>query len=235
MSLNQVGVQYELSIFPAADSAGTYTQRKQLVSVKKTISNARTSLIHLLSSIVRENYEDLFSLDLRMKKLGRELSRVRGEQAILLKEEINTVETQQAKISMIVVVFTAMTVEAYIYDYAARHFGDAFVKDHLDKLDTVSKWIIIPELVTGREMPRQDRWHAFLKKLIGKRNSLIHHKSSNVPPSAQDMKRYLEKLQINENELVEIAKQSVPLLNKLADTITRIDPEETPWVKSYLT
>ncbi|MBV6401659.1 MAG: hypothetical protein CNIPEHKO_01962 [Anaerolineales bacterium] len=32
-----------------------------------------------------------------------------------------------------------------------------------------------------------------------------------------------------------IAKQSVPLLNKLADTITRIDPEETPWVKSYLT
>jgi len=126
-----------------------------------------------------------------------------------------------------------MAVEAYIHDYAARHLGDTFVKDHLDKLDTLSKWVIIPELVTGKKMPRHENWRELLTKLIKTRNSIIHHKSSD-PAAAGDAKKYLKKLSDESDILFETARQSITLLGVLADKIIEIDPEESPWVKSYL-
>jgi len=150
------------------------------------------------------------------------------------KGKIQLLENELAEASLIVVVFSAMAIEAYIYDYAARHLGDTFVKDHLDKLDTLSKWIIIPDLITGREVPRHGNWRELLTKLIKVRNSIIHHKSSDPSAASRDTKKYLKKLS-DESELIyETARQSITLLGVLADKIIEIDPEETPWVKSYL-
>jgi hypothetical protein len=112
--------------------------------------------------------------------------------------------------------------------------GDLFVKDHLDKLDTVSKWIIIPELITGKGLSRHQKWYVLLKNLIRTRNSVIHHKSSEPPASRINIVRYLNKLNEAEGSIFETAKQSITLLGILADKIIEIDPEEAPWVKSYL-
>jgi hypothetical protein len=187
--------------------------------MKKAVSSARMSMLPLFSSIVRENHEKMTRLELRAKK--------HGQADIEADEEI-------AKTSIIVVVFSAMAIEAYIYDYAARHLGDTFVKDHLDKLDALSKWVIIPELVTGKEMPRNENWRERLNRLVKVRNSLIHHKSSDLPSVLQNSGNYLKKLDAETELIYETARQSVTLLGVLADKIIEIDPEETPWVKSYL-
>jgi hypothetical protein len=127
-----------------------------------------------------------------------------------------------------------MAVEAYIYDYAARHLGDTFVKDHLDKLDTLSTWVIIPELITGKEMSRHGIWHELLTQLIKTRNSIIHHKSSDPSVASRDTQKYLKKLSDESDLIYETAQRSITLLGILADKIAELDPEESPWVKSYL-
>lgn len=43
------------------------------------------------------------------------------------------------------IVFLAMYCEAYIWDLAASVLGDNYTHKYLDKLDTFSKWVIIPE------------------------------------------------------------------------------------------
>jgi hypothetical protein len=106
--------------------------------MKKAISNARTSMISLFSSIIRENYNKMMRLDLRAKKLQHDILKTRKDDDLLLVKELNSAEKELAKSSIIVIVFSAMAVEAYIYDYAARHLGDNYVKDHLEKLDTLS-------------------------------------------------------------------------------------------------
>ena len=105
----------------------------------------------------------------------------------------------------------------------------------LDKLDTLSKWIIVPKLITGRELPRQQKWFELLKKLIKARNSIIHHKSSDAPTFSTDMQQYIKKQEANSGLLDEAARQSAMLLNLLADKIAEIDPQESVWVNAYLT
>lgn len=189
------------------------------------------SSIAFFSGIVRENHRKRVRLNEKLDRMSAR-SRNGGEQTLETDRKIVQYESEQAKTSFIIIVFAAIAVEAYIYDYAARNLGDAFVRDHLDKLDTVSKWIIVPELVTGRELPQRQYWQGKLKKLVQIWNSITHNKSwdpSALPPA--DLWRKLKKASA---EINQAAIQSVDLLRLLADKISELDPEETPWVQAYL-
>lgn len=106
------------------------------------------------------------SLETQIKELEKKPTKTKGEdEAILFEQKITPLRKDLAKSSLIVIVFSTMAVEAYIYDYAARHLGDAFVKDHLDKLDTLSKWIVVPKLITGRELSRQQKWFGAFEEI----------------------------------------------------------------------
>lgn len=75
------------------------------------------------------------------------------------------------------IVFAAMAFESAIYDYSADHLGDAYVLDHLDKLDILSKWIVALRLVAGYDLRKDMAPYAALKNLISARNKLVHSKS----------------------------------------------------------
>jgi len=80
------------------------------------------------------------------------------------------------------VTFGAMCLEAFIYDYAAHNLSDTYTRKYLDKLDLISKWVIIPRLVTGKILPRESQAFEHLKRLVKERNELVHPKSSVLPP-----------------------------------------------------
>ncbi len=177
----------------------------------------------------------MINLEAQIEKLEGKHIKISGEdEAILIEQRINPLQQELAKSSSIIVVFSVMAVEAYIYDYAARHLGDVFVKDHLDKLDTLSKWILVPKLITGRELSRQQKWFELLKKLIKARNSIIHHKSSEGPTVSTNVQQYFKKQEADSEFLYETARQSIQLLNQLTDKITELDPDESAWVNTYL-
>ena len=75
------------------------------------------------------------------------------------------------------IVFSAMCFEAAIYDYAAWQLGDAYAQDHLEKLDVVAKWIVVPKLVCQVDIRKDRAPFARFKQLITARNRLVHHKS----------------------------------------------------------
>lgn len=196
--------------------------------MKNQVSTVRTSFSPTFLSIIRENHSLLSRLD-RQRKMIQEKPAGKESTARLL-----LLEDKVARAELIVIVFSAMAIESYIYDYAARHLGDAFVKDHLERMDPLSKWILIPRLVTGRELPHRTHWQTPLASLIKVRNSIVHYKSSDPSAWVQDAGKFLKKLNAESDRIHETARQSIPLLQILADKIIEMDPEETPWVKSYL-
>ncbi|MBD1425675.1 hypothetical protein [Sphingobacterium arenae] len=78
------------------------------------------------------------------------------------------------------VVFLAMYCEAYIWDLAASLLGDNYAQKYLDKLDTFSKWVVIPRMLFGAGLDVGHHSMETLKELIRWRNNFVHSKSKNV-------------------------------------------------------
>lgn len=102
-----------------------------------------------------------------------------------IEESVFTVEISQVKrkidcevINIVINVTTFL--EAYIWDLGAYHLGENYMKEHLEKLGILSKWEIIPKLITGREIELNDQDLGAFRNLIKFRNFLVHSKSENL-------------------------------------------------------
>ena len=84
-------------------------------------------------------------------------------------------EIQRA--AMVSVVFSALTLEAFINNYGLEHFSRNYFDKHLDKLPAVSKWIVIPKLAIGKEIDSDSRSYEQLKRLFKRRDRLVHYKT----------------------------------------------------------
>ena len=144
-------------------------------------------------------------------------------------EEINALlidNTEIERLSLIVVVFSALTAEAYINHYAVDRTSKSFLNNYLDRLDPVSKWIIIPRLVTGRQIDTGCRAIGLYKKLIALRNKLVHWKTQKKPISELKEEDWVTEHQ---------AELAISAVKELIMELQRIDPktdsrwlEETP-------
>lgn len=94
--------------------------------------------------------------------------------------DFNFISDKLSKETVKSVIFLATFLEAYIYDYSGSHLGDKFSMEHLDKLSLTSKWIVIPKLITGKEINQSKAFFSKLKELVKWRNRLIHDKSQDA-------------------------------------------------------
>ncbi len=104
----------------------------------------------------------------------------RDSKPIKTDNDVDDVVLKNAEIqrqAMVVAIFSALTLEAFINDYGIYRFSSAFFDDHLDKLGPSSKWLIIPRLVTGKEIPRDGQAHKGIVKVFDLRNRLVHYKA----------------------------------------------------------
>jgi len=120
------------------------------------------------------------------------------------------------------IIFSALAVEAFIYDYGARKTSDSFVQNYLDKLDLVSKWVVVPQMVTGKDFPRDRSGFKLLRELVRNRNSLIHHKSLKIDLETEN---YIDQINKMTGDLLEKAERAVATLDKLTNDLKSIDPE----------
>jgi hypothetical protein len=151
-----------------------------------------------------------------------------------LEFELASLEDSLAKHASIVIVFSAIAIESYIYDYAARHLSDSFVQDYLDKLDVIGKLVVIPRLITGKELHRNRKWFSLIKNIVKARNLIVHSKSSTPPFTVEGAHRYLEKIKNTDELFLQSARHAVELLNTLVVEISALDPDEEIWVEGYL-
>ena len=192
--------------------------------------NIRIGDFQMLFSIWIEEYKEWLKLNREIeiyKNEGKEFNFPKiGESHILLEDykfskEINKLKFELDKSYTKAIIFLAIYLEAIIFDYAATHLGDAYVKKYVDKLDVVSKWKVIPKLVTGEQINSDNNKYGYLKKIISKRNSLIHNKS-------KDIYSILENNQIKKDELN--LKLCIECLEYLLSEIYRITPDFSPLV-----
>jgi hypothetical protein len=91
------------------------------------------------------------------------------------------------------IVFSALCVESAINNYAGIHLGDSYSEKHLQNLDVVSKWVVIPKLACGKSMDKSGPAFGALKKLIQSRNKLVHNKSKEFDPTIPNLGESLAK------------------------------------------
>ena len=126
-----------------------------------------------------EVYQKLFDNLKLHKDKGGFLHEEGGAQQFFYHEHSKVFQYEQEITVEIIkaVVFLNMYCEAYIWDLGASVLGDSYAKKHLDKLDTLSKWVVIPRLLFGKSIDPGHHGLGSLKELIKWRNDFVHSKS----------------------------------------------------------
>lgn len=99
--------------------------------------------------------------------------------------------------SLITIVFSAMTIEAFFNDYAATMIGDDAFYENFDHLSVISKFVFISKFILNKDIDKSKVYYSRLKSLIRKRDSIVHSKSKNFfeDKSYLEYKRARETLQ----------------------------------------
>jgi hypothetical protein len=133
----------------------------------------------------------------------------------------------------VALLFAACAAEAFINSYAARAFSAAYFDAHIDKLDIVSKWVLVPRLAVGFEVDRCGQEFQLLRRLVAARNRLAHPKITKFA-SEDDVHRLASRvLQLHED--VNEAMRALDALADLVEAFAGSDEAEvlrTPGVPS---
>ena len=192
----------------------------------------RVSMYSGFAKIAREHFGNASSCQEKLAPLAEKLVTLTGDDAGAFRFKfVSPIEDEISHHCLITVVFCALAVEGYIYDYAARNLSDSFVESHLDKLDVISKWMVIPKLVIGKDFPKDTRGFQLLRQLVTNRNFIAHNKSAPVvvfDERADDLifSGAARKIHEFDSTLLEKAKDAISVLDELALIMEDLDPDE---------
>ena len=114
-------------------------------------------------------------------------------------------------------IFSAMFLEAYIYDYGARKSSASYIDKYIDKLDPPAKWIIVTKLFNNSGMESSSLVFQQIKQLFRFRNSLAHSKSKEF--------NGLESLKDRVSNILK-PSECVNLIINIMNELLLFDPEE---------
>lgn len=133
-------------------------------------------------------------------------------------------ETADAQ-AIIVVVFAVTFLEAYMQNYANRRLGSAFSVKHIDRLDVLSKWVIVPRLATLKNVPTDHVGIELLRDLIHTRNRIVHSKSGALL-GYEEIQAFAKRSRYNQSSIV-LAALNVPYcFRKLGEMLVALDEKE---------
>jgi hypothetical protein len=127
------------------------------------------------------------------------------------------------ELALIVIVFSAFTLEAYINHYGISRLSRNYFSKYLDKLDLLAKWLIIPRVVTGKKLDPGSAAMQDLSWLVSLRNRLAHFKSKKIT---------VEDIEGSDWLWYEDAERAVKTVKRVVSLLKRIDSKvETDWLK----
>lgn len=125
---------------------------------------------------------------------------------------------------IVVVTFSAIALEAHINEYGSRRLTATYFERFIDKLDTISKWMVIPRLVCGRAISRDSQAFQHLVELFRLRNKIAHPKARDV-----EMKELASgrPFGIQEHNLLfEFVPRAIKALELLCEEAHGLDPDD---------
>ena len=131
------------------------------------------------AQIALENHTTIAQLLAKRKAIDEKLDSS-GKLSEEDDREWSDISREMNKHSRIVIVFCALSLEAFINDYAIEHLSKSYLEKYLDKLGLYAKWVVIPRLLTGSQLPTGAKPMQDLDWLIKERNRLVHFKTENL-------------------------------------------------------
>ena len=136
------------------------------------------------------------------------------------------------------VVFSAMSIEGFIYDISAIELGDSFVEKHMDKLSPIDKIVLLIKCIDQRYLDESQELYQLLVELFRTRNILVHSKTLQLPVlnNGLDEKRCLEYIEKGDKDYIDIKKaiKVLFLLNKEIHSIKNAE-HYFPYMLRYKT
>jgi len=131
--------------------------------------------------------------------------------------------------SIITVVFCTMTLEAFINEYGILACSRSFFQNHLDSLNLISKFILLPKLNNRPELETDRQEFQDLKWLINLRNDLTHFKIKEKSVQEIDMTN-----PINQRDFIteEHARKSI---STVKNVISILDNEKLKILETFVT
>lgn len=124
--------------------------------------------------------------------------------------------------TIVVILFCALSAEAYINDYGIENFSKNYFTKYLDKLDLISKWIMLPRIITGRQLDPGSKPMQDLLWLTRLRNKLTHSKSRKIP---------IDKIEESDFFWIEDAEKSLGTIRNLIVELRKIDKNiHSDWI-----
>lgn len=173
------------------------------------------------------NYETYLSIAWNAFFHVQELCKNKQIKKVITDRDIDKICLCNAEIqrqSITSILFCTMTLEAYINNYGATNLSRSYFDNYLDKLDLKSKWIIIPRLVTGKQIKTESKAFNYLMNLISLRNKLVHTKSKKENTSTPKANNWL--WETDAFDALECVKLIINELKIIDDNIT------TDWVEN---
>ena len=128
--------------------------------------------------IAQDNYHTIEKLRKEHDMLQAQLKgkRMSDDDVALLASKNDAI----GELAIIVVIFCALAVEAYINHYGISRLSKNFFTRYLDRLEVLAKWVIVPRIVTGKQLNPGSASLQDLSWLISLRNRLVHYKSKQI-------------------------------------------------------
>lgn len=178
--------------------------------------------------IIFTGHNTFFAIAYRHHRLVERLVNERNARQVKDDRDVDFVCEKNAAIqrsAMVSVIFSALTLEAFINNYAIERFSKNYFENHLDKLNPVSKWILIPKLAIGNGIDTDGQPYEWLKKLFKLRDRLVHYKTKKKKVSEMTE----EDDWITENH----SADALLTVESVLEELVKIDNSgETDWLES---
>jgi len=126
------------------------------------------------------------------------------------------------ELALIVIVFSAFTLEAYINHYSISRLSRNYFSKYIDKLDLLAKWLVVPRVVTGKKLNPGSAAMQDLSWLVSLRNRLAHFKSKTIT---------VEEIEQSDLLWYEDAERAVRTVKRVVFLLKRIDSKvDTDWL-----
>ncbi len=87
-------------------------------------------------------------------------------------------EAELLECKVLAILTTAFFLEAFITNYCTRYESVKFTERHIERLDPVGKWLVIPRLISPPGIDASDEVFGRLRHLFRLRNELAHFKGT---------------------------------------------------------
>jgi hypothetical protein len=122
--------------------------------------------------------------------------------------------------ALVVIIFAALTLEAFINHYGISRLSKNYFLNYLDKLDVLSKWMVLPKLITRKQLDPGTSAMQDLSWLIAVRNKLVHYKSRMI--KIDDLRESDFLWETDAQRAINTVKRLIPRLKKIDPVVDTI-------------